>query len=281
MDRPASGPAAGPLLYGEPDLCPPSMPLRRRVPSAVANLLSATSVQERERLLRGMLHAIGFEWLSYGTVLYEDGRCVPLSFFTSHANPAWVQRYFAERYYEVDSRHQEVPCSGLPLVWDIDDLATSPSYRGASGQRRRFLDDFRASGIRSGIFFSLASPTRAHERTVLSLLSGAPNRHWIVDGVLGQALTLGLCVHEYLSQSVRLQPQPDANGDAHHVISAMQQDILHYLIQGQSDKQIAHRLQLSLHAVDYHMRQLRRRFSVRNRVQLASAARLRMCSKFE
>ena len=35
---------------------------------------------------------------------------------------------------------------------------------------------------------------------------------------------------------------------------------------------VAHERQLSPHTVDYHMRQLRRRFAVRNRVQLVNAA---------
>ena len=52
----------------------------------------------------------------------------------------------------------------------------------------------------------------------------------------------------------------------------MQREILRGLALGQSDKEIAYRLNLSAHTVDYHMRRLRQRFAVRNRVQLAHAA---------
>ncbi|HEY0822127.1 MAG TPA: helix-turn-helix transcriptional regulator, partial [Rhizobacter sp.] len=55
-------------------------------------------------------------------------------------------------------------------------------------------------------------------------------------------------------------------------MSATQLHILEELQQGRSDKEIAYRLQLTMHAVDYHMRQLRRRFSARNRVQLVNAS---------
>ena len=47
-----------------------------------------------------------------------------------------------------------------------------------------------------------------------------------------------------------------------------------HVARGESDKRIAHHLRISSHAVDYHMRQLRSRFAVHNRVQLAQASRL-------
>ena len=263
---------AGPLLYAEEDLVasPAGAAALPRVPSVVNDLLCASSGEERQHLVRAMLHAIGFEWLGYGTVSQQRSCSVPLTFFTSYGHPAWTQRYFDERYYEVDSRHQDAPCSSLPLLWDVDHLTAPLNSVPLTPHRRRFLDDFRDSGIRSGVFFSLASPTRADERTVISLMSSSPNRLWIVDSVLGQALTLALSVHECLakrSPSVTTRPSPAAD------MPPTQQHILNYLIQGRSDKEIAYHLKLSGHTVDYHMRQLRRRFAARNRVQLVNAVR--------
>ncbi|MFV0678647.1 MULTISPECIES: response regulator transcription factor [unclassified Variovorax] len=101
-----------------------------------------------------------------------------------------------------------------------------------------------------------------------SLQSSEPGRRWITDEVVGQALTLGLSMHEYLSRHARM---PSENGGARIEISTTQQYILQHLLQGRSDKEIANRLDLSAHTVDYHMRQLRRRFAARNRVQLVNA----------
>lgn len=265
--------APAPLLYSEDDLVAPvprEGTARSRMPRVVHDLLCASRGEERQRLVRAMLHAIGFEWLGYGTVSQHHTRSIPLSFFTSYGHAEWTRRYFEERYHEVDSRHQDAPCSSLPLLWDIDQLATPATDAVPKTLRRqRFLDDFRDSGIRSGVFFSLASPTRASERTVISLMSSSPNRQWIVDGVLGQALTLALSVHECLVQHMPASAlRPAANAD----MPATQQHILNHLIQGRSDKEIAYHLKLSEHTVDYHMRQLRRRFAARNRVQLVHAA---------
>jgi DNA-binding NarL/FixJ family response regulator len=77
---------------------------------------------------------------------------------------------------------------------------------------------------------------------------------------------------------MRTGPAPDgkppepADSAGRGDISARQQLILEHLQQGRSDKEIAYRMQLSTHGVDYHMRQLRRRYGARNRVQLVNAS---------
>ncbi|HJS03092.1 MAG TPA: autoinducer binding domain-containing protein [Variovorax sp.] len=262
-----------PQLYAEEQLCrPETLGRHAELPGVVRDLVEAGSIDARARLVRGMLHAIGFEWMGYGMVTYVRGQSWPLSFFTSYANAHWVRRYFAQRYYEVDARHQEAPASSLPLLWDVNQLEASLTGPDPSERRRRFLDDLHASGIRSGLFFRLASPTHVNEHTVISLTSSASSRSWITEGVVGQSLVLGLSVHEYLSRHARVPAAPPAARAEMSGMSPTQQYILEHLLQGRSDKEIAYRLQLSSHTVDYHMRQLRRRFAARNRVQLVKAA---------
>ena len=260
---------AEPVLYSEDELVPVEGTQAKGAPSLVGDLLAAETADRREALIRRSMQDMGFEWLGYGTMVQQREGIVPKSFFTTYGHAQWTQRYFTERYHEVDPRHKDAPRSSLPLVWDIHDIDASALARQASGRVRRFADDFRDSGIRSGVFFQLPSPTAANERTVISLMASAPHRGWIVDRVLGQALTLGLCLHEFLSRHTRRRSEGTS---ARVELSALQQDILQCLSHGQSDKEIAYRLQLSSHAVDYHMRQLRRRFAVRNRVQLVNAA---------
>ena len=90
--------------------------------------------------------------------------------------------------------------------------------------------------------------------------------------MVGQALMLSLSVLDHLSRYARTQAAPPVARTEMSGMSATQQDILEHLLQGRSDKEIAYRLHLSAHTVDYHMRQLRRRFAARNRVQLVNAA---------
>jgi DNA-binding CsgD family transcriptional regulator len=274
-ELPLDGPF--PQLYSEEQLyLPQSADLRADgVPGIVGDLLNASGNKERRDLIQAMLNALGFDWLGYGTITFLRGRWWPLSFFTAHANPEWTQRYFSHRLYETDLRQPGVPASSLPLVWDIEQIEASPLSAATSvtedaeGRRQRFVDDLRASGIRSGLMFRLASSTQVNQYTVISLQSGEPGRRWITDEVVGQALTLGLSVHEYLLRHSRMPSE--ASAAARIEISPTQQYILQHLLQGRSDKEIANRLDMSAHTVDYHMRQLRRRFAARNRVQLVNA----------
>ena len=109
----------------------------------------------------------------------------------------------------------------------------------------------------------------------VSLQSAEPDRHWIGDTLLGEALAFGLSLHDFLSRHVcgpasqGLQARGVA-GLAATGLSPMQQEVLGLVVHGLTDKQIADRLCVSAHTVDYHLRQLRQRFAGRNRVQLVN-----------
>jgi DNA-binding CsgD family transcriptional regulator len=235
----------------------------------VSELHAAPTAVDRERSVREALLGTGFDWLAYGTMSRSGGRRVPTSFLTTYSHGGWTRRYFAERYYEADPRHDDLAASGVPSVWDLGDLERSASAR-STPHMRRLVDDLAACGIGSGVFVQLVTAGAPDERTLISLQSSASDRRWISDSVLGRALALGLCLHDFVSRYTQRQA-PTLERTTCSPLSPLQQEILHCLQRGQSDKQIAHGLQLTSHAVDYHMRQLRRRFSARNRVQLVNA----------
>ena len=68
------------------------------------------------------------------------------------------------------------------------------------------------------------------------------------------------------------EPEP-APAPAPPVLSSTQQEVLRCVVRGMADKEISAQLKLSPHTVDYHLRQLRKRFGARNRVQLLLASR--------
>lgn len=288
MPPPGGGDTAGalPLFYPDDGAAPAAAGGAPPHATGLAAALRETrDPAARRALVKAQLHAAGFEWLGYATMEVRPGVPRPLRFLTSHAHEPWARRYFAQRWHEVDTRLKDAPASGLPLVWDLESLAQSHCRQplsataeaaGTALRQRMLLDGLEAAGIRSGLFFRLASAGQANELTFISLLSATPGRQWIRDGVVGRALVLGLSVHEHVSRDV---PKPAARPGfaeppphARTPMSATQQSILDALLRGLSDKEIAYTLGLSSHAVDYHMRQLRRRFGVRNRVQLVSAA---------
>ncbi len=247
-------------------------------PSLLADLMAAESVGERQRTLKAVLHAMGFDWLGYGCLSRTGRALMPLSFCTTYVDPMWPRHYFAQSYHEVDPRLQTAMRSSLPSVWTIDELDKDANAAGSRSRMRQFVDDLAGTGMHGGAMFMLPGNSTS-ERHVVSLLSRTSMANtWLSDSALGQLLTLGLCVHEFHTRyrdPLELVDPADAalpSTPPRDTMNPVQRDILARVARGSSDKQIAYEMHLSSHAVDYHMRQLRRRFSVRNRLQLTQAA---------
>lgn len=250
------------LFYGEADLLPTGLPLQAGAPGLLRALVDAGSARGRESLVRQALGQLGFEWMGCAGLRLQRGEWRAQSVMTTYAPPGWSRRHGGVDHEALAPQVQPLLRSCLPLIWDLRDLADSPP---------RCVQALADSGVHSGVSLRLAANGAhgAEEFALVSLMSSRTDRSWVDDERLGQALTFILCVHEFLSRHSRVpRPTPAPQGD----LSALQQRILQCLAQGQSDKEIAGGLKLSSHAVDYHLRQLRRRFAVRNRVQLVNAA---------
>ena len=269
--KPAMRTASPVMLHEEPasaGLPPGSVPAQ---PSLLAALLAAENATERRRTVSTLVHSLGFEWLGYGRLIQLGTHAMPLSFCTTYADRRWVERYFGEGYHEEDPRLSIALRSSLPAVWCTDQLAAQAAGDVAGSKLRRFVGELADTGMRSGVLFALPANS-GPERHFVSLLSRTPGTGWMGDGLLGQVLTLALCLHEFYSRYAGAPQAAEAPAVQAPKLTPIQRDILVCVSLGMGDKEIAARLSLTLHNVDYHMRQLRRRFAVRNRVQLMQAA---------
>jgi DNA-binding CsgD family transcriptional regulator len=266
--RPGSPPPV--LLHDEPPIAPaPEPEMQRLRPLLLGDLLTAGGPQQRRRVVQAMVHAMGFDWLGYGRMVQRGNHPLPLSFCTSYAHHRWAEQYFCERHYTVDPRLHAALHSSLPCVWSIDDLMDRAPVDAPRAPVQRFVADMREAGIRSGVLFALPG-TPAQERHFVSLLSRTPGAEWIGDGLIGQVLALALSLHELYC---RYTCVPAATEHAvARGLTRIQQDIVQCVARGMGDKEISAALQMSQHNVDYHLRQLRKRFGVRNRMQLVQAA---------
>jgi DNA-binding CsgD family transcriptional regulator len=256
----------GVLLYDEPPFAGAAGVRRRQLPSMLDELLSAPGSEERRACVAAILRAMDFDWLGYGRVQVMPKGVLPVAFCVSHGDPIWQRRYVAEAYHEVDPRITMALGSSLPCAWTLDELALAA---GPDPKAQRFLQDLRSTGMRSGVILALGGP-QPQERTLVSLLS---RQETLVreanDTRLSQVLMLGMCLHEFYT---RYAPPPLDAAEAAAELTRTQRAILQCLLRGMADKQIASCLALSPHTVDYHMRQLRKRFGARNRTQLMPAA---------
>jgi DNA-binding CsgD family transcriptional regulator len=238
------------------------------IPQPLAGLLAARDAGERRRAVDDMLAAIGCDWLAFGALVPARDAVRPVAVCTAHADARWVRHYCAEGYCEVDPRFAQATRSSLPVAWTLAQLEAACADAPARAPARRFVADLAATGMRGGACLVLPGDADGR-RHFVSLLARTPDPRLLSGGRIGEILTLGLSLHEYYT---RYSGLPD-RADPAAALTPVQREILGHVARGESDKRIAHHLRISSHAVDYHMRQLRNRFAVHNRVQLAQASR--------
>jgi DNA-binding CsgD family transcriptional regulator len=237
-----------------------------RVSEISIDLANAHSAHERKQLLRIAMRTIGFDWFCYCR-LTRLGEMVNRARYVDLCSPpGWAQRYVDQRYFDLDPRMAFACRHDWPLVWDHETLATEGASAGGelTDRMRRFLEDAGACGTRSGIAFGLVDPSSL-EHSVMIFSSVNATSEWIGDRVVGQAYALGLGVHAFLAPQMASMEQTPT-------LSDLQRRILNFTASGLSDREIAQQLNMSRSNVDYHMRQIRKKYGVLNRVQLAYLA---------
>jgi DNA-binding CsgD family transcriptional regulator len=268
----ADSAAPPPVLLHDhpPSVLRPPPTHRPALPTPLARLLAAENTEERRRVVDEMLSGIGCDWLAYGALVPSRvGSVRPVSMCTAHADPQWIRHYCAEGYFDVDPRLGDAAHSSLPVTWTLEQLEDGAVDAPARASLRRFVADLAATGMRGGAILALPGEPDGR-RHFISLLARRPDPRLLAGEMIGQVLTLGLCLHELYTRYSGLPGQADPAA----ALTPVQREILGHVARGESDKRIAYHLRISSHAVDYHMRQLRNRFAVRNRVQLAQASRV-------
>jgi DNA-binding CsgD family transcriptional regulator len=254
----------GVLLYDEQDLLPPpKCPQGTHGPALSAALCRAAGAAEREREVRAELRALGVRWLEFGKLQPVGETLQPRSLLRTYAPPGWAAEYCAQRLWEGDPRLRGASPAGAPFTWTVPE----PRRPGRAAEPvARVFEALAARGVGSGMTICLAAAP-AHHVVAMHCLSVERDPGWATSEAMARALLLGVCLHEFIS----MQTLPDAIKEPASGMSAVQTRIAGCVLQGFSDKEVARSLALSQYAVDYHLRALRQRFNVRNRVQLAQA----------
>ena len=257
----------GIVLYDEHDLHPvgePPDPVHGM--ELVASLYGAQGARERQRAVRSELDAIGVEWLEYGRVQWSDRGVRPLSFLRSYSPPEWTAAYCRNRSWEFDDRLRCMAGAGVPRLWTLDEVDRSPTRVADGRGGRSMFDRLAACGVGSGMTIVLPTPASGHGAAVHFLARGHALQ-WATKEALSAALLLGVCLNEFISKYTA----PVGLRAIAANLSTLQTRIAHCIARGESDKEVARSMAMSSYAVDYHLRALRRKFNVRNRVQLAQA----------
>lgn len=242
----------------------------------VADMLSsAQSEGERARIVASLLHLMGFSTFAYFALEFTH-ESVQRLFLHDAFTPATYRGEYVDRcHFDIDPRTFGARMCNVPMVWDLRKLRQQYGEQhdkrepGESGvpATREALDDFlntmRGDGMCSGIMYSMAIPgTRLH--AFMSFTAPKLNRDWITTTTVEQVLSIGLSVHKFsVPKLIAAAREHSVNG-----LTAFEQKLLTGIAEGASDKEIGKRLDTSAHNVDYHLRKLRKRFGVSNRIEL-------------
>jgi DNA-binding CsgD family transcriptional regulator len=139
-------------------------------------------------------------------------------------------------------------------------------------QAARMLGAAAALGERLGYVSVVATDRAAHERTLATLRQAvgeerfraawSEGRHLSIDGVIGIMLAMS-------PPSEREAAVRDRSGTS---LSPREREVLQHLMVGDSDREIAARLYLSVRTVEGHVTRLREKFGVRTRTAVVTAA---------
>jgi DNA-binding CsgD family transcriptional regulator len=240
-------------------------------PRLLAELRQARAGCQRRELVRTELQALGFDEIGFGCLDTSRGAPVVRSFCSEYADRRWTERYFSRRYQEFDPRLRAVESSSLPCVWTLQELARQPVAEACRAELCALVDDLHERGVFGGMMIALPALPGQPRRFVSLLSHGMPPSR-IDDAALGRVLLLAWCLEELHRGLPGEGGDPELEDRPAGVLSPLQEQILDLLSRGMGDKQIAARMDISRHNVDYHLRRLRKRFGVRNRVQLMHAA---------
>ena len=240
-------------------------------PNSQSNLsrefATAPGSRERKRIASAVLALIGFNTFAHMTFQTCGSKVVRAFLPKGYLPLHYSGHYLNERDDEIDPRVAFVRKEGMPIIWDLPLLRDMSRCDRNDPRISRFLQQMAHDEMNSGVMFPIHLPY-PDLHAFVCLTSVSPTRNWITRSALSQALTLGLAVHEFLSISaVKLARQEIASGASH-----MERRILTLVASGLSDKEIASRLDTSVHNVTYHLRALRIKHDAANRARLAYLA---------
>ena len=211
------------------------------------------------------IERFGFTGLTYGMVpIVHDPKMEYLSISTLADD--WMEHYVAEELFAVDYLIQHCLSEKVPLRWS----------RLASGIEDNTIDEkFHASyqsatefRVSKGVTIPIASQTDL--RIGMSLVAAHEDRHQNVDRLLDHEIEyLRICAELF---HVRIDPR--ASVIKKFGLSQRNLDIISYVADGLTDKEIAQHLRGSAGNVRDHLGRMFGKMGVHSRAQLVGKARL-------
>ncbi|NRO94536.1 hypothetical protein GWC77_01080 [Paraburkholderia sp. NMBU_R16] len=234
-----------------------------------AELGAAADLDELTRLVGSVVHVLGFRRLAYLTVKTDvHGRIDRIYLLRNAFAPSLMQRMVRTGMLERNARLRTVLTSQLPQPWELKTSMRTSGAREFADEDRQFLHEMRENGFLSGLAFGLPISNTSMRSIVILASSRESVADWLTEDVIVQCLTFGSSLHQRCAAYLRAAQRQEAFG----LLSPLHRQIVDLLVLGLTDKEIAARLDMSAHTVDYHLRHIKQRYGARDRSHLAFIA---------
>jgi len=214
-----------------------------------------TEVRQLKSLLQQHIEALGFDYFAF-LVQHPVPFTRPRVFLFSTYPERWVKHYESQNYYAVDPVLLLCQRPGRGVEWTRD------LFTGAGN----LWAEANAAGLMSGFSCSAMAPNRA-----IGILSIASKLHSKT-----QHLRIELEVKLHLLAELSLRVLARLNDGSMMVLSndfsQRELEILKWTAEGKTSVEISLILAISEHTVNFHQKNMQKRFNVSNKTQIACYA---------
>jgi len=218
-------------------------------------LARAGDAQSTFDVVAEMVRKLGFEWCAYGVRLR-----VPVTrkrtFLISNYDVRWQERYRDAGYLEIDPTVAHGSRSTAPLVWTQDVFR-----QGAQMWSEARAFDLRVGWAQSAFdgsgsvgMLTLARSHEAISRTEIRMCE--PAYSW-----------LARLAHVALSAALRKE-----NDNMLPELSNREIEVLRWMADGKTSEEIALLLRISVHTVNFHVRNVKAKLQVANKTAAVASA---------
>lgn len=217
--------------------------------------MALTEAAQLKSLLQQQIEKLGFDYFAF-LVQHPVPFTRPRLFLFSTYPESWVKRYESENYYAVDPVLLLCQRPGRGVEWTRD------LFTGAGN----LWAEANAAGLLSGFSCSAMAPNRTIG--ILSIASTLNSQT--------QHLRIELEVKLHLLAELSLRVLERLNDDSMVVLSndfsQRELEILKWTAEGKTSAEISLILAISEHTVNFHQKNMQKRFNVSNKTQIACYA---------
>ncbi len=224
-----------------------------RFATEIHGLARAYSVRELFATFERSMELRGFDWVLF--VMLTRPRALPPSPRQGVLNTfprEWVSHYLWRGYDQIDPVRSAARTQIAPFTW-----ASLRDRAQLTRVQRRLLDEAQAAGLHSGVGVPVHGPGGASAVICLASAGDRPEP-------TANALVRLHCLATQLYARYWHLNQPAVMNSHPATLSAKELEVLRWLATGLSQSEVAEKLHVSTHGVDFHVRKILSKLEAKN-----------------